>query len=89
LLEHCVDPGAHATHALFQHAGVAPEHVTIVCQLPVASQDWTRFARQRVWPGAQAPEHMPPMHVWFMHAVPAVHMPVALQVSGVLLLQVV
>ena len=45
---HCVEPGVHARHSLFQHAGVAPEHVAWVCQLPVASHVWTRFATQRV-----------------------------------------
>ena len=48
LPEHWVEPGVHAMHALFQHAGDAPEQVACVCQLPVASQVWTRFARQRV-----------------------------------------
>jgi hypothetical protein len=40
---HWVEPGVHATHALFQHAGVEPEHVVMVCQPPVAVHDWTRF----------------------------------------------
>ena len=60
---HCVEPGVHARHSLFQHAGVAPEHVTCVSQAPVALHVWTRFARQRVWLGAQAPEHAPETHV--------------------------
>jgi hypothetical protein len=43
LPEHWVAPGVHATQALFQHAGVAPEHVVCVCQPPDVVHVWTRF----------------------------------------------
>ena len=36
---HCVAPGEQATHALFKHAGVDPEQVVCVCQVPVAVHD--------------------------------------------------
>jgi hypothetical protein len=39
LPEHCFVPGVHATHALPKQAGAVPEHVTWVCQVPVALHD--------------------------------------------------
>jgi rubredoxin len=80
LPRHWVAPERHATHVLFEHAGVAPEHVAWVCQFPAASHDWMRFPRHWVCPGAQTPPQAPATHVWLEHAVPLVHMPLALQV---------
>jgi hypothetical protein len=39
-------------------------------------------AEHVVWLGAHDPWHVPPMHVWLEQAVPAVHWPVLLHVSG-------
>ena len=38
-----------------------------------------------VWPGAHEPVHEPLTHVWLLHAVPTVQVPVELHVSGWLL----
>jgi hypothetical protein len=40
-----------------------------------------------VWFGAHDPWQVPPMHVWFVHAVPAVHWPALLHVSGWFMLE--
>jgi hypothetical protein len=84
LPEHCMVPGAHATHMLSRHAGMAPEQVACVCQLPMVSHAWMALPRHWVWPGAQPPEQVPPTQVWFEHADPLVQVPVALHVCGVL-----
>ena len=45
---HWVVVGEHATQVLLRHAGVAPEHVACVCQVPVAVHVWMRFPRHCV-----------------------------------------
>jgi hypothetical protein len=50
--------------------------------VPLAVHVWMPLPEHCTWPGAQMPVHVPLTHVWFAHAVPAVHVPVALQVCG-------
>jgi hypothetical protein len=53
-----------------------------VPQVPLDVHVSTPLPEQVVCPGAHTPVHAPPMHVWFEHAVPAVHEPEVLHVSG-------
>jgi hypothetical protein len=36
---HAFVAGAHATHVLFKHTGVRPEHVVCVCHVPLVPHD--------------------------------------------------
>ncbi len=69
LFEHWVAPGAHWTHAPFQHTAVAPEHVVWFCQLPVALQTCVTLPAHWVWPAAHTPVQELPMQVWFTQQV--------------------
>jgi hypothetical protein len=55
---------------------------TAVPHAPAAVQVCTPLPEHCVAPGAHTPVHVPLTHVWLVHAVPTVHVPVALQVSG-------
>ncbi len=72
-----------ATHWLLRQTEVAPEHVVCVTQVPVASQLWIELPRHRVVLGTQTPWQEPLTHAMFEHALPAVHVPLALHVCGV------
>jgi hypothetical protein len=48
LLVHWVELGEHVTHVPLRHAGVVPEHVVCVCQLPDALHVWMRLPRHCV-----------------------------------------
>ena len=50
--------GVHCTQALLRQTDVAPEHVVVVCQVPVLSQVWMADPRQRVCPWTQLPEQL-------------------------------
>lgn len=56
---HWVDEGVHATQVLDRHAGVAPEHAVVVCQVPVLSHVWMALPRHRVWPCTHVPAQAP------------------------------
>jgi hypothetical protein len=57
-------------------------HATAVPQLPLAVHVSTPLPEQMVCPGAHTPVHVPPTHVWLTQAVPAVQLPLVLQVWG-------
>jgi hypothetical protein len=84
LPEHVVAGGEHATQALFKQAGVAPEHVVSVCQVPPSAHDWTVVPEHCVSPGAHEPVQTPPRHVWPLQATGLPHAPASLHVSALL-----
>jgi hypothetical protein len=66
---HWLALGEQATQAPFKHTGMEPEQVTMLCQLPVESHDWTIVPAHCVSPGAQVPVHAFAMHVWWVQSV--------------------
>ena len=57
-------------------------HATAVPKAPLALQVSTPLPEHVVWLGAHTPVQAPLTHVWLLQAVPVVHVPAELHVSG-------
>jgi hypothetical protein len=68
LFKHCVDGGAHSTHAPFKHAGSVPVHVVGELHWPVESQVWTLGVppvAHCTSPGLHIPVHAPLLQTYW------------------------
>jgi hypothetical protein len=78
-LEHWVAPGMHEpvqVPAPAQRYG----HVWLVCQAPVASQDWEALPEHRVLAGTQTPVHAPAPEQTYGQVLVVAHWPIAVHV---------